>query len=531
METRKLLLPSLVVALAATSGCAVFISLPVTPGLANLSEDQVFAMAPPPEWPAPQADNPQTASVNVACGIGPRLSTGQLYAAVSVRGKPAATAIPPLNIALVLDRSGSMHGDPFRNMLMAAETFVGQLRDGDRVSVVAFSDGVYLAAPPVIIDPTTRNVVVGSIRTLVDGGGTNLGGGFLAGLAQVFGAFNPWQLNQVVLFSDGQPNIGITSSSELARIAAHAAEHGVAVTTIGFGMEHDELLMQGMADASGGNYYYVDSPGDMAKIFQQEAGAILRTAARSTDLDLVLPPGIALEEAIGYDYVAAGGHTYVRIGSVPHDQERFVVFRFNGGNGGQIPMGLVYSDLARRGRFGVSCTPRYDGRAGGPDAWALELAGRAEAASGLQESMAWADAGSEVFVISQIGYTRGIIATMRERLGPQALGEEDKMLLDAQMNLGLKVGTGAAKSFMSGGVSGLMNFGRQQAVSNATTAAVYNVDKTFHARVRVTVQTNFNGTSGTRYVARGTPYKPRDRDASLRFKRARYSSYKMMRAR
>ena len=194
-------------------------------------------------------------------------------------------------------------------------------------------------------------------------------------------------------------------------------------------------------------------------------------------------------------------------------------------------MGLVYSDLARRGRFGVSCTPRYDGRAGGPDAWALELAGRAEAASGLQESMAWADAGSEVFVISQIGYTRGIIATMRERLGPQALGEEDKMLLDAQMNLGLKVGTGAAKSFMSGGVSGLMNFGRQQAVSNATTAAVYNVDKTFHARVRVTVQTNFNGTSGTRYVARGTPYKPRDRDASLRFKRARYSSYKMMRAR
>jgi len=469
--------------------------------------------------------------VNVSCGIGPRLSTGQLYAAVSVKGRPAATALAPLNIALVLDRSGSMHGDPFRNMLIAAETFVGQLRDGDRVSVVAFSDGVYLAAPPVIIDGNTRNMVVGSIRMLADGGGTNLGGGFLAGLAQVFGAFNPWQVNQVVLFSDGQPNIGITSSSELARIAARAAEHGVAVTTIGFGMDHDELLMQGMADASGGNYYYVDSPGDMSKIFQQEAGAILRTAARSTDIDLVLPPGIQLEEAIGYDYVAAGGHTYVRIGSVPHDQERFVVFRFQGGSGGHLPIGLVYSDLARRGRFGVNCTPSYEARNGGRDSWALELAGRAEAASGLAESMAWADNGSEVFVISQIGYTRGIIQVMRERLGPQALAEEDKMLLDAQTNLGLKVGTGAAKSFMSGGISGLRNFAHEQAVSNATTAVAYNVDKTLQTRVRITVQTNFHGSAGTRYVARGTPYKPRDRDASLRFKRARYSSYKMMRAR
>jgi len=531
MHARKLLVTVLFAAAASTSGCAVFVNLPDTPGLANLSEEQVFSMAPPPEWPAPQADNPQTAAVNVSCGIGPRLSTGYLYAAVSVKGRPAASALAPLNIALVLDRSGSMHGDPFRNMLIAAQTFVGQLRDGDRVSVVAFSNGVYLAAPPVIIDGNTRPMVAASIGTLVDGGGTNLGGGFLAGLAQVFGAFNPWQVNQVVLFSDGQPNIGITSSSELARIAARAAEHGVAVTTIGFGMEHDELLMQGMADASGGNYYYVDSPNDMPRIFQQEAGAILRTAARSTDLDLVLPPGVQLEEAIGYDYVTVGGHTYVRIGSVPHDQERFVVFRFQGGSGGQMPIGLVYSDLARRGRFGVNCTPSYEARNGGRDNWALELAGRAEAALGLQESMAWADSGSEVFVISQIGYTRGIIATMRERLGPQALSEEDKMLLDAQVNLGLKVGGEAAQSFMSGGVTGLMNFGKRQAVSNAVTAANYNIDKTFRTRVRITVQANFNGASGTRYVARGTTYKPRDRDASLRFKRARYSSYRMMRSR
>ena len=523
----------LVVGALSTSGCMMFISLPTTPRLQNLSEEMVFGMAPAPEWPQPVADNPATAPVDIGCGIGPKTSTGLIYAAIGVRGRPPAGPLAPLNVSLVLDRSGSMAGDPFRNMLIAADTFVAQLRDGDRISVVAFSNGVYEAVPPVIINPGTRAAAIASIHSLQDGGGTYFSGGLLAGLAEVFSAFQEWQVNQVILFSDGQPNIGITSTPELARISARAAERGVSVTTIGFGMEHDELLMQGIADASGGNYYYVDSPNDMPGIFQREAGAILRSAARGTDIDLTIPPGLVLDEVIGYDYVVVANHVYVRVGSVPHGDERYAVFRFRPtGGGGQMPFGIVYADLARRGRFGVSCAPAYSAERGGGDNWALELAGRAEAASGLQEAMAWADTGSEPFVISQLGYTRGIIASLRETLGPQALAEEDKMLLDAQVDLGMKMASGAANSLLHGGIGGLVNFGANTAVSTATTAAVYNIDKSFHTRARVTVQVvNFQGGGGTRYVARGTTYKPRDRDGSIRFKRARFKSYEMMRAR
>jgi von Willebrand factor type A domain len=515
----------------AGSACTVFVQIPTTPRLQGLTEAQVFSMAPPPEWPVPQPDNPATAPVDIACGVGPLPTNGYLYAAVSVRGRPPTTALAPLNVALVLDRSGSMSGDPFRNMVGAAETFVNQLRDGDRVSVIAFSDGVYEAVQPIIIDPNTRNLAVASIRGLRDGGGTNFSGGLLAGLYEVFSAFQYWQVNQVILFSDGQPNIGITSASELARIAERAAEHGVSVTTIGFGMDHDELLMQGIADASGGYYYYVDKPGDFAQIFQREAGAILRTAARRTEVAFSIPPGAQVEDVIGYDYIISGGTLWVRMGSVPHGEERYVVFKMRAGGQGTMPMNVVYADLARRGRFLVPCGPRFDGKRGGSDAWALELAGRAEAAWGMQEAMAWADSGSEVFVISQLGHTRGIIAGMRDVLGPQALAEEDKMLLGAQVDLGLNVAQGAKKSFMSGGVGGLMNFGAQQAVSNATTAVVYNIDQSFRVRVRPTVAVTFQGAAGTRYVAHGTTYKPRDRDASIRFKRARWKSYEMMRVR
>jgi uncharacterized protein YegL len=519
------------VGIGASACTGILVQVPTTPRLQGLTEAQVFSMAPPPEWPVPQPDNPATAAVDVACGVGPMPTNGYLYATVAVRGRPATATLAPLNVALVLDRSGSMSGDPFRNMVGAAETFVNQLRDGDRVSVIAFSDGVYEGVPPVVIDPSTRNLAIAGIRSLRDGGGTNFSGGLLAGLAEVFSAFQTWQVNQVILFSDGQPNIGITSASELARIAERAAEHGVSVTTIGFGMDHDELLMQGIADASGGYYYYVDKPGDFAQIFQREAGAILRTAARGSEVAFTLPAAVQLEDVLGYDYILANGTVWVRLGSIPHGEERYVVFKMRPSGQGKMPMNIVYADLARRGRFGVSCNPSFDAKRGGGDGWALELAGRAEAAWGMQEAMAWADAGSEVFVISQLGYTRGIIAAMRDVLGQQALAEEDKMLLGAQVDLGLNVAQGAKTSFMSGGLHGLVNFGAQQAVSNATTAVVYNIDQSFRVRVRPTVAVTFQGAPGTRYVAHGTTYKPRDRDASIRFKRARWKSYEMMRVR
>ena len=184
----------------------------------------------------------------------------------------------------------------------------------------------------------------------------------------------------------------------------------MSVTTIGFGRDHDELLMQSVADASGGNYYYVDSPRDMAGIFQREAGAILRSAARTTDVEVQLPPGFVLEDVMGYDYVVTGpGQVFVRLGSIPHDEERYVVFQLRPAAGGRLPLASP-TRTWRGADASASCRPSTM-PAGGRDLWALELAGRAEAAWGLQESMAWADPGSEVFVISQLGYTRGIIAS------------------------------------------------------------------------------------------------------------------------
>jgi hypothetical protein len=149
----------------------------------------------------------------------------------------------------------------------------------------------------------------------------------------------------------------------------------------------------------------------------------------------------------------------------------------------------------------------------------------------MQEAMAWSDQGSEAFVISQLGYTRGIIASMRDVLGAQALTADDNMLLNAQAELGLNVAAGAAGSFMSGGVSGLIHFGEKQAVSNATTAVEYKIDSAFKERVRIGVPMPYRGGMATWFVAHNTPYKQRDHDGSIKFKRVRWKTYQMMRVR
>jgi hypothetical protein len=517
---------ALLAVVIAQSGCVMWLQeVPHTPRLENLNSQMVFSMVPPIPWAQVQPDDPARAPVDVQCGIGPSIGTADLYAAVVVHGRPPSGTVAPLNVSLLIDRSVQISGYQFGQMLSAAQAFVTQLRDGDRLSVIAFSDGVYEPLPPMVIAPNTRPTAFAAIQSLQQYGKGNLEGGLLAGLVEVFGAFQPWQVNQLVVFSNGRPERGLTKYSELTSLAAISAEHGVGVTTVGFGYEHNELLLLGLADASGGNYYYVDNPGEIAQLFQGDANALLSGVARAVDVDLTVPSGGILKDAFGYDYVnTANAHSWVRLGSVQRNDERYVAFKFTPGAGGPLPISVVYADVTRQGRFSLSCAPNHDPHAGGPDKWALELAGRGEAASGLQTAMALSDSGNDIGFVKQIGETRGIIGGMRNVLGPQALVAEDQMLVGAQVELGLQLAEGAMNSLSDGGLKGLLSFGAQTVAKNVVAAA-------FSPGVRTGVDVTFEGVSGTRFAAHNTPVKERDDKAGPKFKRARYRSYQMTRRR
>lgn len=189
----------------------------------------------------------------------------------------------PLNLSVVLDRSGSMAGEKLERAREAASLLVSRLRPTDVVSVVIFDHAVHTLAQPATgadqPDLTQR------IATIESGGSTNLSGGWLRG-RELVAAGNGTSgkgkgLNRVLLLTDGQANHGIVDHSILVGLAQNAAREGVTTTTIGFGEDYDENLLRAMADAGAGNTYYIEDPEQAPGVFEEEIEGLLSLSAQN----------------------------------------------------------------------------------------------------------------------------------------------------------------------------------------------------------------------------------------------------------
>jgi len=189
---------------------------------------------------------------------------------------------PPINVSLVLDRSGSMAGEPLEAAQEAALRFLEFLGPDDRVSVVTFDDAVRTEfGPGAGSDPAAAEAV----RAIRDGGSTNLSGGWLQGRTHVAQRLVTGT-NRVVLLTDGLANQGVTDPHQLEQLARGAAEAGVSTTCIGFGPGFNEDLLQAMGEAGQGNFWYVEQTDQMAEIFSGEIEGLVALAAQNVTVDI-----------------------------------------------------------------------------------------------------------------------------------------------------------------------------------------------------------------------------------------------------
>ncbi len=210
----------------------------------------------------------------------------------------------PLNLALVIDRSGSMGGAPIEEAKKCAIDIVKGLKKKDRIAVIAYDNQVEVVSP--IASGDKRDSICAAIRRIQTRGMTDLHGGHLAGAEQVADFIAKDRLTRVILLSDGNANQGEQDPVRIESQVGALAEAGVTTSTYGLGYDFNEDLMTRMAQAGRGNAYYGETAKDLAPEFEAELGILGQTFGKDVRLKVSSPNGKA---RVVNDYLVAGDST------------------------------------------------------------------------------------------------------------------------------------------------------------------------------------------------------------------------------
>lgn len=274
---------------------------------------------------------------------------------------------PAVNLAFVLDRSGSMAGEKIALAKQALVGSVGRLQADDRFSVVVYDDQIDVVIRSTRATPEAKRDAITIINRIEARNQTNLGEGWLRGAEQVALHLDTAGVNRVLLLTDGLANTGITDHDELTRHASELRTRGIPTTTFGLGADFNEVLLTAMANAGGGNFYYIENARQINDYIASEVGEALDVVARDVTLEVVTPEGFVVESLTPFPFEQRGGRTTVSLGSMVAEQAVQVVLRLN------FPLGEV-------------------GRETGA---VLSLSARDEAADGSSASLSWTYADSK----------------------------------------------------------------------------------------------------------------------------------------
>jgi Ca-activated chloride channel homolog len=244
--------------------------------------------------------------VDTAVGLDVRVGNWQVplgeadaWVQIGLQAKSARPEeIAPLNLALVIDCSGSMDvADKMPFVKQSLRVFTQSLAANDRVAIVCYDNTARMIMP-------SREVGDGkwvdqAIAQLEPGSNTNLHAGLMMGLTEVSRYFDSQRNNAVIILTDGLANQGVTDPDVIAEDARSYTERGIHLSTIGLGSDFNDQLLSKLAKEGQGAYHFIDSGQEMEKVFRRDALGLMAKAA--TDLSITLTPaeGVELVEVTG----------------------------------------------------------------------------------------------------------------------------------------------------------------------------------------------------------------------------------------
>jgi Ca-activated chloride channel family protein len=263
-------------------------------------------------------------------GYVPTNAAKTIQARIQVRADDVQTTErAPMNLAVVIDHSGSMAGGRLEQAKNAAYTLVDRLSEQDRLAVVSYGNHVSVNHKSVYVTPANKEGLHAAISGIRLSGSTNLAGGFAKG-AEIVGAHpTDDSINRVVLLSDGHANIGAQTPHALGQLAAKELDRGVSVSTMGIGLDYNEKLMAEMATQGAGNYYFVEDEKKLAEIFQEEFRTLSQVVAREAKLELEIGPGVELIDLHGFPYTHKRGKVTVKLGTFYARQHKDILLELS----------------------------------------------------------------------------------------------------------------------------------------------------------------------------------------------------------
>jgi Ca-activated chloride channel family protein len=201
-------------------------------------------------------------------------------------GAPSSGIRTPLNLGLVIDRSGSMEGPPLEYVKQACAHVVDMLSPDDVLSIVTFEQMVDVLMPPQRV--TNKQMIKDGIAHIQAGNTTNLHEGMRVGFQQVIAGEQPGRATRLVVLTDGDPTEGIKDFQSIVGHTAEIKSRGVTCTFLGFGPDYNEELLAAMAKRSGGNYYYIPRPEMIPEVFRVEMEKLMTTLARNLRFNIKL---------------------------------------------------------------------------------------------------------------------------------------------------------------------------------------------------------------------------------------------------
>lgn len=294
-------------------------------------------------------------------------SRGETFVLLEVKGTDTtkAKAAAPVNLAIVMDRSGSMKGSRLPNAIRAATAAVDRLNDGDTVSVITFDTRTSIVVSPTEIGPGSRERVNSDIRRISLGGDTCISCGIEDGLAQIERTMG--KVNKMILLSDGDANHGIRDLAGFRSIGERARDRNTPITSIGVDVDYNENILSALSTESNGRHYFVENDSALARVFETEAERLTETVAANAEVAIDLAPGVELDRVFDRSFRRSGNRVIVPLGTFASGEQKTVLMKVRlpaRADGEQALAGveLAYRDLIANtdttcgGKLGVEIT-------------------------------------------------------------------------------------------------------------------------------------------------------------------------------